>query len=77
MGDLHHTEGLPHTLEIAGGLNHIPHTKPTVWHLLNLPTALTGQPGKTRIRNINKSPLMTPHLIITALMNHPVNQMRI
>ena len=77
IGDLHCTEAFPHTLEIAVGLNHIPHMKSTVWHLLNLPTSLTGQPGKTRIRNKNKSPLMTPHLIITALMNHPVSLMRI
>ena len=57
--------------------NHVPHTKLLIWHLLNPPTALTRQPGNTRIRNINKSPLMIPHLIITVLMNHPVSQMRI
>ena len=77
IGDLHHTEALLHILEIAVGLNHIPHTNQPIWHLLNPLTALTRQPGNTRIRNINKSPLMTPHLIITALMNHPVSQMRI
>ena len=77
IGDLHCTEALPHILEITVGLNHIPHTKLFKWCLLNPHTALTRQPGNTRIRNINKSPLMTPHLIITALMNHPVNQMRI
>ena len=77
IGDLHHIEALPHTLEIVVGLSHIPHTKLTIWHLLNLPTALTGQPGKIRIGNINKSPLMTPHPIIIALMNHPVSHMRI
>ena len=76
-GDLHPTEALPHILEIAVGLNYVPCTKLPVWHLLNPPTAFTGQPGKTRIRNINKSPLMTPHPIVTALMNHPVSQMRI
>ena len=60
IGDLHCTEALPHILEIAVGLNHVPHTKLPIWHLLNPPTTLTGQPGKTRIRYINKSPLMTP-----------------
>ena len=60
IGDLHCTEALPHTLEIAVDLNHIPCTKPPIWHFLNLPTALAGQPGKTRIRNINKSPFMPP-----------------
>ena len=73
IGDLHCTEALPDILEIAAGQNHIPHIKLPIWHLLNPPTALTGQPGKTRIRNINKSPLMTPHPIIKALMNHPVS----
>ena len=40
-------------------------------------TAPTGQPGKTRIGNTNKSPLMTHHPNITPQMNHPVNQTRI
>ena len=59
-GDLHCTEALSHILEITAGQNHVPHTKLPVWNLPNLPTALTGKPGKTRIRNINKSQLMTP-----------------
>ena len=69
---LHCIEALPHTLAIVVGLNHIPHTK-----FLNPHTALTRQSGNTRIRNINKSPLMTPHPNISVLMNHPVSQMRI
>ena len=73
-GDLHCTEDLPHILEIAVGQNHIPHTELPIWHSPNPPTALTGQPGKTRIRNINKSLLMTPHLIITVLMNYPMSR---
>ena len=75
--DLHHTEVFPHIPEIAVDLDHIHCTKTLTCHLLNHPTAPTGQPGKTRIRNINKSPLMTHHPNITALMNHPMNQMRI
>ena len=54
-----HKEALPPILEIAVGQNHIPCTELPIWHPPNPPTALTGQPGKTRIRNINKSPLMT------------------
>ena len=73
IGDLHHTEALLHNLVIAVGLNHIPYTKLLIWHLLNPPTALTGQLGNTRIRNINKSPLMIPLWIITVLMNHLSN----
>ena len=76
-GDLHCTEALPHILEIAVGQDHITHTELPIWHPPNPPTALAGQPGKTRIRNIKMSLLMTPHLIITVLMNHPVSQMRI
>ena len=54
-GDLHHTEALPHILEITVGQDHITHTKLPLWHPPNPPTALAGQPGKTRIRNTNKS----------------------
>ena len=76
-GDLHCREPLPHILEIPVGLSHVPHTELPIWYPPNPPRALTGHPGKTRIRNIKKSPFMTPHLIITVLMNHPVSQMRI
>ena len=75
--DLHHTEVSPHIPETAADPDKVHCTEIPAWHLLNLPTAPTGQPGKPRIRNINKSPLMTPHPIITALMNLPVSQMRI
>ena len=75
-GDLHHTEAFLHILGIAVGQDHITCTELPIWHPPNPPTALAGQPGKTRIRNTNKSPLMTPHLIITVLMNHPVSQIR-
>ena len=48
--DLHHTEVFPHIPEIAVDLDHIPCTKIHARHLLSLPTAPTGQPGKTKIR---------------------------
>ena len=50
IGGLHCIEALLHTLEIAVGLNHIPHTKLLTWCLLNHHTALTRQPGNTRIK---------------------------
>ena len=62
----HHIGGLPHIeaplciLETAVGLDHVLHTKLVKWHLLSLHTALTRQHGNTRIRNIKRSPLMTP-----------------
>ena len=76
-GDLHHTEALQHILGIAGGQGHITCTELPIWYPPNPHTVLAGQPGKTRIRNTNKSTLMTPHPIITLLMNHPVNKIRI
>ena len=76
-GDLHCTEALPHILGTTVGLDDVTHTELPIWHPPNPPKALTRQHGKTRMRNTNKSLLMTPHLIITALMNHPVSQMRI
>ena len=76
-GNLHHTEALPHILGITVGQDHVTHIELPVWHPPNPPTVLAEQPGKTRIRNTNKSLLMTPHPIITVLMNHPVSHMRI
>ena len=61
----------------ASRSDHVHRTKTTAQHHQNHLTIPTGQPEKTRIRNINKSPLMTHHLNITALMNHPANLMRI
>ena len=54
--DLHHTDVFLHIPEIAVDLDHIPCTNIPAQHLLSLPTPPTGQPGKTKIRNINKSP---------------------
>ena len=78
-----HHIGLPHIegplciLETSVGLDHILCTKLVEQHLLNLHTALTRQHGNTRIRNVKRSPLMTPHLITAVLMNHSVIQRRI
>ena len=44
--DLHHTEALPHILEVTVGQDHITHTELPVWHPANPPIALAGQPGK-------------------------------
>ena len=71
----------PHHTEVFSGItvypNQVHYTNNTKKHDLNHLTALTRQPGKTRIESINKSPLMTPHLNTTALMNNPANPMRI
>ena len=72
--DPHHTEVFP---GIAVDPNHACHTNITAKHHKNCLTALTGQPGKTKTGNINKSPLMTHHLNTTAWMNNPANPMRI
>ena len=72
--DPHHTEL---SLGIAVDPDYVHHTKTAAKHHQNCLTAPTGQPGKTRIGNINKSPLVTHHPNITALMSHPVNPMRI
>ena len=77
IGGLPHIEAFLHILETTVGLDHILHTKLARQHLPNLHTALTRQHGNTRIRNIKRSPLMTPHLITTVLINHPVIQRRI
>ena len=47
----HHTEVFP---GITVGPELIHHTNTTTKHLQNHLTALTGQPGKTKTRNINK-----------------------
>ena len=70
----HHTEVLP---AIAVYPDHVCHTNKTTKHHPNYLTALTGQPGKTKTGNINKSPLMTHHPNTTALMNNPANLIRI
>ena len=70
----HHTEV---SQEIAVDPDHAHHTNTPTKHHQNHPTAPTTQPGRTKTGNINKSPLMTHHLNVTALMNKPVNQTRI
>ena len=46
-GDPHHTEALPHILEITVGQDHVTDTELPIWHPPNPPTALAGLPGKT------------------------------
>ena len=72
--DPHHTKV---SLEIAVDPDHVHHTNTTTRHHQIHLTAPTKQPGRTKTRNINKSPLMTHHSNTTALMNKQVNQMRI
>ena len=62
---------------VAVDPDHVHHTNTSAKHHQHCPTAPTGQPGKTRIGNINNSPLMTHHPNTTALMNNPANLMRI
>ena len=75
-----HTED-PHHTEVSPGIivdpDHVHHTIITTGHHQNHLTALTEQPGRTKTGNLNNLPLMTHHLNTTALMNKPVNQMRI
>ena len=73
-GDPHYTEVSP---EITVDPDHIHHTNTPTIHHQNHPTAPTTQPGRTKTGNLNKSPLMTYHPNITAVIYKPVNQMRI
>ena len=79
----HHTEGHHHIEvpqlipETAADLDHILHTDPVEWHLLNLHPVLAKQYENIRIGNIKESPLMTPSLTTTAWMMHPVIPMMI
>ena len=72
-----HTEH-PHHKEVLPGItvdpDHVHHTSTTTKHHQNHLTAPTGQSGRTKTGNINKSPLMTHHPNTTALMNKPANQ---
>ena len=72
--DPHHTEVFPW---ITVDPDHMCHTNSTTKHHQNCLTALTGQPGRTKTGNINKSPLLTHHPNTTALMNNPANLTRI
>ena len=63
--------------EIAADLDHILHTDPVEWHLLNLHPILTKQHQNIRIVNIKESPLMTLSQTTTLKMMHPVILMMI
>ena len=79
----HHTEGHHHKEvpplipEIAADLDHVLHTDPVEWHLLNLHPVLTKQHQNIRIGSIKESQLMTPSLTTTVWMMHPVIPMMI
>ena len=68
----HHAEVFP---EIAVDPDHVHHTNTTTKHQQDCLTALTKQPGKPKIGNISRSPLMTHHLSTIALMSKAGNQM--
>ena len=74
IGDPHYTEV---TQEIAVDPDHAHYTNTPTKHHQNHHTAPTTQPGRKRTGNINKSPLLTHHPNITALMTKPANQIRI
>ena len=83
MNATHHTEGYHH-IEVSQlipgiivDLDHVLHTDPVEWHLLNLHPVLAKQHQNIRIGNIKESPLMTPSLTTTVWMTHPVIPMRI
>ena len=57
--------------------DHVHHTNTTTKHQQDHLTAPTEQPGKPKIGNISRSPLMVHHLSTIALMSKPVNQMMI
>ena len=69
--DLHHTEVSP---EITVDLGHTHHTKTITKHQQDHLPALITQPGKPKIGNTSKSPLMTSPPNNTALINRPVTQ---
>ena len=72
--DPHHAEVSP---GITVGPDHVHHTNTTTKHQQDHLTALTKQPGKPKIGNISRSPLMIHHLSTIALMSKPANQMMI
>ena len=69
--DPHHAEVSPET---TVDLDHIHHTNTTTKHQQDCLPALTTQPGRPKIGNISRSPLMTHHPSTIALMNKPVTQ---
>ena len=73
----HHIEVSPLIPEITADLDHVLHTDPVEWHLLNLYPVLTNQHQNIRIGNIKESPLMTSSLTTTVQMMHPVIPMMI
>ena len=69
--DPHQTDVFPET---AVDLDHIHHTNTTTKHQQNHLPVPIEQPGKSKTRNISRSPLMICHLSTIALMNKPVTQ---
>ena len=74
--DLHHTEVFLHITEIAVDLNHIPYTKILTQHPLSPSLQLQQDSLENKDKKYKEVTIDDPHLIITALMNHPVSQMR-
>ena len=75
--DHHHIEVPPCIPETAADLDHVLHTNPVEWHLLNLHPVLTKSHQNIWIGNVKESPLMTPSLTTAVQMMHPVIQMMI
>ena len=73
----HHIEAPPLIPEITADLDHILHTDPVQWLLLNLHPVQTIQHQNIRIGKIKGSPLMTPSVTTTVQMMHPVILMMI
>ena len=69
--DLHHAEVSP---GITVDPDPIHHTNTTTEHQQSCLTALTEQPGKPKIGNISRSPLIIHHLSTLALLSKPANQ---
>ena len=76
----HHTK-VPHHIEVPqltqlipeiADLDHILHTDPVEWHLLNHHPAPAKQHQNIRIGNKKESPLMTRSLTTTVQMMHAV-----
>ena len=69
--DPHHAGFSPET---TVDLDHIHHANTTTKHQQDHLPVLIEQPGKPKTENTSRSPLMTHHPSIIALMNKPVTQ---
>ena len=76
-GDLHCTEALSHILEITAGQNPCTSHKTTCMEPSKPSYSSNRKTWKNKDKKYKQVTIDDPHLIITALMNHPVSKMKI